>query len=98
MAQSGWAANSKSSHSAYCFGGVVQHCDIAIVGAGTAGIAAAIEAAQAGAHVVLIEQSERVGGTLHVSAAQMSGAGADPSFDVVAATIICDFLDQETAE
>jgi fumarate reductase flavoprotein subunit len=53
----------------------VQHCDIAIVGAGTAGIPAAIEAAQAGARVVLIEQSDRVGGTLHISAAQMSGAG-----------------------
>ncbi len=53
----------------------MQHCDIAIVGAGTAGIPAAIEAVQAGACVVLIEQSDRVGGTLHISAAQMSGAG-----------------------
>lgn len=53
----------------------MQHCDIAIVGAGTAGIPAAIEAVQAGARVVLIEQSDRVGGTLHISAAQMSGAG-----------------------
>ena len=48
----------------------MQHCDIAIVGAGTAGIPAAIEAAQAGARVVLIEQSDRVGGTLHISAKQ----------------------------
>lgn len=53
----------------------MQHCDIAIVGAGTAGIPAAIEAVRTGARVVLIEQSDRVGGTLHISAAQMSGAG-----------------------
>lgn len=53
----------------------MQHCDVAIVGAGTGGIPAAIEAVQTGARVVLIEQSDRVGGTLHVSAAQMSGAG-----------------------
>ncbi len=51
------------------------HVDIAIVGAGTAGMPAAIEAATAGARVVVIEQSDRIGGTLHVSAGQMSGAG-----------------------
>jgi fumarate reductase flavoprotein subunit len=52
----------------------MAHVDIAIVGAGTAGMPAAIEAATAGANVVVIEQSDRVGGTLHVSAGQMSGA------------------------
>lgn len=54
----------------------MQHCDVAIVGAGTAGMPAAIEAVAAGARVLVIEQSERVGGTLHVSAGQMSGAGS----------------------
>jgi len=49
--------------------------DIAIIGAGTAGMPIAIEAAQAGASIVVIEQSDRIGGTLHVSAGQMSGAG-----------------------
>ena len=49
--------------------------DLLIVGAGTAGLPAAIEASNAGAHVVLVEQTDRIGGTLHVSAAQMSGAG-----------------------
>lgn len=53
----------------------MQQFDIVIVGGGTAGIPAAIEAVQAGARVLLLEQSDRVGGTLHVSAAQMSGAG-----------------------
>lgn len=50
--------------------------DVIIVGAGTAGMPCAIEAVRAGARVVVLEQSERVGGALHVSAAQMSGAGA----------------------
>lgn len=49
--------------------------DLLIIGAGTAGLPAAIEASNAGAHVVLVEQADRIGGTLHVSAAQMSGAG-----------------------
>jgi fumarate reductase flavoprotein subunit len=52
----------------------MQDFDIIIVGAGTAGIPAAIEAIGAGARTLLVEQSGRVGGTLHVSAAQMSGA------------------------
>lgn len=50
--------------------------DVAIVGAGTAGMPCAIEAVRAGAKVAVIEQAERIGGALHVSAAQMSGAGA----------------------
>ena len=50
--------------------------DLIIVGAGTAGMPCAIEAVRAGARVVVLEQSDRVGGALHVSAAQMSGAGA----------------------
>ena len=49
--------------------------DIVIIGAGTAGIPAMIEAAVSGRRVLLVEQAARVGGTLHVSAAQMSGAG-----------------------
>jgi fumarate reductase flavoprotein subunit len=49
--------------------------DVVIVGAGTAGIPAAIEAADAGARVVLIEKQPRIGGMLHVSTGQFSGAG-----------------------
>lgn len=48
---------------------------VIVVGAGTAGLAAASELAMRGARVVLIEKSDRIGGTLHVSAGQMSGAG-----------------------
>lgn len=49
--------------------------DLAIVGAGTAGLACAIEAARLGKRVVLLEKSDRIGGTLHLSAGQMSAAG-----------------------
>jgi len=38
------------------------HCDVTVVGAGAAGIAAAIAAARAGAEVVLIEAREHTGG------------------------------------
>lgn len=49
--------------------------DLVVVGAGTAGIPCAILAAQAGATVAVIEKDSRIGGTLHVSAGHMSGAG-----------------------
>lgn len=49
--------------------------DIIIVGAGTAGMPCAIAAADSGARVLVLEQEPRVGGTLHVSLGQMSGAG-----------------------
>ena len=39
-----------------------ERCDVAVVGAGTAGIVAALAAARGGARVVLIEASARVGG------------------------------------
>ena len=40
------------------------HCDVAIVGGGAAGLAAAAEAARTGAAVALIEQAPRLGGWL----------------------------------
>lgn len=49
--------------------------DILIVGAGTAGMPCAIEAVATGARVLVAEQAAEVGGTLHVSLGQMSGAG-----------------------
>jgi len=49
--------------------------DLVIVGAGTAGMPCAIEAVAAGLRVVVIEKTHQVGGTLHVSLGQMSGAG-----------------------
>jgi len=41
------------------------HTDVAVVGAGPAGIAAALEAARTGARTVLIEQSQQPGGHLN---------------------------------
>lgn len=49
--------------------------DAIIAGAGTAGMAAAIAAAEGGARVVVVEQSDDVGGTLHVASGQLSAAG-----------------------
>ena len=49
--------------------------DILVVGAGTAGIPCAIEAAERGARVLMVDKADRVGGTLHVSGGHMTGAG-----------------------
>ncbi len=50
--------------------------DILIVGAGTAGIPAAIYASQKQRKVILLEAADRVGGTLHVSSGHMSAAAS----------------------
>jgi len=52
-----------------------QHCDLIVVGAGSAGLPAAIFAAQGGARVLQIEADSRVGGTLYWSSGQISAAG-----------------------
>lgn len=49
--------------------------DIVIVGAGTAGMACAIEAAQKGATVALIEKADKIGGAMHWSGGHMSAGG-----------------------
>jgi len=49
--------------------------DIVIVGAGTAGMACAIEASQRGASVCLIEKADKVGGAMHWSGGHMSAGG-----------------------
>ena len=49
--------------------------DLIIVGAGTAGMPAAIFAAQAGGKVLLIEKGAKVGGTLDRAVGQIAGAG-----------------------
>lgn len=50
--------------------------DLIIVGAGTAGIPCAIAAAEAGARVLVLEKDREIGGTLHISAGQLSAAGS----------------------
>lgn len=54
----------------------VSQYDIAIVGAGTAGLPAAITAARKGARVVLVEAAEKIGGTLHMSSGSLSSGGS----------------------
>jgi fumarate reductase flavoprotein subunit len=49
--------------------------DLVVVGAGTAGIPCATEAAQRGARVLLLEKQSDVGGTLHVSGGHLSAGG-----------------------
>lgn len=43
----------------------VRHADIVVVGAGPAGMSAAIEAARAGASVVVVEENPRTGGQIY---------------------------------
>ena len=50
--------------------------DIIVVGAGAAGIPAALFGSDAGARVLLVEAAETIGGTFHVSSGQMSAAGS----------------------
>jgi fumarate reductase flavoprotein subunit len=52
-----------------------QAWDYVIVGAGTAGLTAAVFAAGRGARVVLLEAADKVGGTLHLSTGQVGAAG-----------------------
>lgn len=49
--------------------------DVVVVGAGTAGIPCALEAAKAGARVLLLEKDSQIGGTLHVTGGHMCAAG-----------------------
>ena len=52
-----------------------EQFDVVVVGAGTAGIPTAIEAAAAGARVLLVEKDHRIGGTLHTTGGHVVGAG-----------------------
>ena len=54
---------------------MTQEYDLIVVGAGSAGLPAAIFAAQGGARVLQIEADSRVGGTLYWSSGQISAAG-----------------------
>lgn len=54
-----------------------HEADVIIVGAGLAGFCAAIEAAQAGAEVLLLEKQAEVGGSTVLSGGSMAFAGTD---------------------
>lgn len=52
-----------------------QVWDVIVIGAGSAGLPLAIRAAERGARVLQLEADYRIGGTLHWSSGQISGAG-----------------------
>ena len=61
------------------------HCDVAVVGAGPAGLAAALTASRAGARVMLFDEQAEMGGSLLAErSATIDGAGAA---DWLAATL-----------
>ncbi len=60
------------------------HCDVLIVGAGPAGLAAALSAGRAGARVVIADEQNEFGGSLLSSRVQSDGNPADEWFASVA--------------
>jgi sarcosine oxidase subunit alpha len=51
------------------------HCDLLVIGAGAAGLAAALEAGRAGARVILADEDFRMGGRLNAETFQIGGKG-----------------------
>jgi sarcosine oxidase subunit alpha len=77
-----------------CFNKRHLHCDVLVVGAGPAGLGAAIAAAEAGADVVLCDENPEIGGSLTygrhdaaVLASLTSRAEALPNLRVMTATL-----------
>ena len=54
------------------------HCDVLVVGAGPAGLAAAMVAAEAGARVILCDEQSEFGGSLLAETAATMQPMADP--------------------
>ena len=52
------------------------HCDVLVVGAGPAGIAAALEAGRTGARVILVDEQQELGGSLLASRQRVGDAPA----------------------
>ncbi|WP_189473079.1 2Fe-2S iron-sulfur cluster-binding protein, partial [Litchfieldella qijiaojingensis] len=54
-----------------------QHCDVLVIGAGPAGLAAALTAARAGARVIVADEQEEMGGSLLDSRELLDGMPAE---------------------
>ncbi|CAM0557566.1 Sarcosine oxidase subunit alpha [Vreelandella titanicae] len=54
-----------------------QHCDVLVVGAGAAGLAAALAAARSGARVIVADEQDEMGGSLLSSRETLEGKPAD---------------------
>lgn len=63
------------------------HCDVLVVGAGPAGIAAALVASAAGARVIVVEADDEAGGALRRDEARLDGAPARTWLDRSHATL-----------
>ncbi|MFZ9905502.1 MAG: FAD-dependent oxidoreductase [Steroidobacteraceae bacterium] len=63
------------SSMASAFAAEAPHYDFIIIGAGTAGLPAAIFASRRGAKVLLIDAATDIGGTLHLANGQVAAAG-----------------------
>jgi sarcosine oxidase subunit alpha len=63
---------------------VHAHCDVLVVGAGPAGLTAALAAARSGARVVLVDEQSEAGGSLLGSTDRLDGA---PALDWVARAV-----------
>ncbi|MFC0269669.1 sarcosine oxidase subunit alpha family protein [Kushneria aurantia] len=61
-----------------------QHCDVLVIGAGPAGLGAALSAARAGARVILCDEQEEMGGSLLDSRESLDDA---PAADWVAKAV-----------
>ncbi|MBR9762184.1 MAG: sarcosine oxidase subunit alpha family protein [Rhodobacteraceae bacterium] len=60
------------------------HCDLLVIGAGPAGLMAALQAGRAGADVILCDEDHELGGRLLSEVEQIAGA---PAMDWVSATV-----------
>ena len=67
-----------------CYDKVNQHCDVLVVGAGPAGLMAALAAARRGARVILVDEQAELGGSLLASTLTVDGA---PAADWLALTV-----------
>lgn len=68
---------SPSEEDADCYASRYLHCDVLVVGAGPAGLAAALTAARSGAEIVLVDEQSEIGGTLLTEdAIEIDGASA----------------------
>ena len=67
------------------YAGLYAHCDVLVVGAGPAGLAAALAAADAGARVILCDEQAEMGGTL--LSETVAAIDGRPALDRVAETL-----------
>lgn len=64
---------------------VNRHCDVLVIGAGPAGLAAATNAARSGARVILVEETGELGGSLLATEAEGTTIGGKSPVDWIAA-------------